>query len=203
MTDIVYSVNTRVGAARRILNFLDANINMYVGIGKPTEWKVSDLENLGLEYRDISDADPPQPSPLSNVFPEPIIYKKVQSAKIAIKNTICPTLQEKGNYLTNSITERNYSFLEREQVEDAEGNIIAYPTHLYISTYIEGTEYTQSSFRAAGFFTNVELVAGANENALTYLGEEIEKATMQLCIFSTPIQRYDEKTHHLEFLLQL
>ncbi len=200
MTDIFNTENLLVGRVGRLLAFLEYANNFYIAIGKSSPW----TNDYGVG---INDNNPPKPNiNLSNI-PETIIYKKVETVIPAVASNTCADINLDSKdfevLAEGSLVQKTYNFIKPDKIYYSNGELRAYPTHLYISTKVEYTDYDTSSFRAIGFYTSIDLKQGVDRNKLIVLPNEVNKGLIHWASYSTPVERIEGKTHHIEFMMQL
>lgn len=206
MTSIFNTSETALGKAKRIINFLDNLLDkevIYIGIGKPTPW----TNKYGLN---VSDINPPIPTPEETTLPEPILYVRAK-AGAAIKKLGCDTLEPVDNVsstnteilVEQSFNDINYQYLVYDNLLNEDGSFRLIPQYVYITGKINGTAYTDSSWRASGLFTNLVLEDNSIPNKEVYRPDEVKSAILNQITFNTPVLREDNKTHTFEYLVNL
>lgn len=198
---IFNTANISSGTTNRIITFLKNTTNYFVAIGKPTSW--SSKDGIG-----ISDINPPIPRQEITNIPEIIVYKRVTKIIPALLNKACYDVDFDANLNTDKvITQENlgnnsYSLIPVEKLYESDGYTLrVFPTHLYISTKVDNTDYTENSFRAIGFYTNLTFNSGVANNKLIYKPSEVKHGYLNWASYSTPVERLDRKVHNIEFLI--
>ncbi len=197
-TEIFKTVNSDAGTTKRILTFLENAENFFIGIGKSTEW----TQTWGKE---VSDENPPEPKSNLTEIPEPIIYKRLEKAAPALRNTACAELNLNlaDSLSTTNIKDNSFSIVDPDTIYNSDGSLRVFPTYLYLSSKILYADYNATSFRTIGFYTNVKFNPNVNPNKLVYLPEEIKTSALHWVSFNTPIVRAESKEHIIQFLMKI
>lgn len=184
MADIINQKITLNAQTAKLVAFINCVDNHFFSISKSTPWP--------------DDSNPPIPSDNPSNIEDVIIYKRVSLVKLA-KEVSCPTSLD---IKCESKWYRTY-FIE-DILDTVTGSYTIHPTHVYVASLIQDTDYPTQTFRIAALHTNITLKSGVVNNKRIYTPQEVDKqGIIQWIAYSTPLDKIPGKAHKLEFLIKL